>query len=108
MELWNLTIKGRIFVFKSLALSKIIHLASVTEVPISTTNLLTKIQMEFIWKGKNPKFKNSTLCNDYENSGLKNADVFSKVTSSQCSCIKRLFNNNSHHWNGILLIFTSI
>ena len=22
--------------------------------------------MEFIWKGKNPNIKNSTLCNDYE------------------------------------------
>ena len=27
--------------------------------------------MEFIWKGKNPKIKNSTLCNDYEYGGLK-------------------------------------
>ena len=35
--------------------------------------------MEFIWKEK--KSENSTLCNDYEYGGLKNADIFSKVVS---------------------------
>ena len=106
LKLWklrNLTIKGRIVVFKSLAISKLIHLALVTEIPATTINLLTKIQMEFIWKGKNPKIKNSTLCNDYEYGGLINVDVFSKVVSLQCSWIKRLFDNNFHQWKIIPL-----
>ena len=41
LKLWklrNLTIKLRIVVFKSLVISKIIHLAVVTEVPTSTVN----------------------------------------------------------------------
>ena len=106
LKLWklrNLTIEGRIVVFKSLAISKLIHLALVTEIPTTTINLLTKIQMEFIWKGKNPKIKNSTLCNDYEYGGLKNVDIFSKVVSLQCSWIKRLFDNNFHQWKLIPL-----
>ena len=41
--------------------------------------MLTKIQMEFVWKGENPKIKNSTVCNGYEYGGLKNVDTFSKV-----------------------------
>ena len=67
LKLWkprNLTIEGRIFIFKSLAISKLIHLTLVTDIPTSTINLLTKIQMEFIWKGKNPKIKNSTFSSD--------------------------------------------
>ena len=91
LKLWklrNLTIEGRIVVFKSLAISKLIHLALVTEIPKTTINSLTKIQMEFIRKGKSPKIKNSTLCNDYEHVGLKNVDIFSKVASLQCSWIK--------------------
>ena len=106
LKLWklrNLTIEGRIVVFKSLAISKLIHLALVTEIPTTTINLLTKIQMEFIWKGKNPKIKNSTLCNDYEYGGLRNVDIFSKVVSLQCSWIKRLFDNNFHQWKIIPL-----
>ena len=84
----NLTIEGRIVVFKSLAISKLIHLALVTEIPTSTINLLTKVQMEFIWKRKNPKIKNSPLCNDYEYGELKNVDIFPKVASLQCYWIK--------------------
>ena len=67
LKLWklrNLTIEGRIIAFKSLAISKLIHLAFVTKIPTSTINLLTKMLMEFIWKGENPKIKNSVLCND--------------------------------------------
>ena len=75
----------------------------VTQIPTSTINLLAKIEMEFIWKGKNPKIKNSTLCNDYEYGGLKNVDIFSKVVSLQCSWIKRLFDNNFHQWKLIPL-----
>ena len=106
MKLWklrNLSIEGRIVVFKSLAISKLTHLALVTEIPTSTINLLTKIQMEFIWKGKTPNIKSSTLCNDYDNGGLKNVDVFSKIVSLQCSWIKRLFDNNFHQWKLIPL-----
>ena len=54
--------------------------------------------MEFIWRGKNRKIKNSTLCNDYKYDGLKNVDIFSKVVSLLCSWIKRLFDNNFHQW----------
>ena len=45
LKLWklrNLTIEGRIVVFKSLAISKLIHLALVTEIPTTTINLLTE------------------------------------------------------------------
>ena len=62
-KLINLTIEERLVVFKSLAISKLIHLLLFTELSTSTINLLTKIQMEFIWKWKNPKIKNSALCN---------------------------------------------
>ena len=103
MELRNLTIEGRIAVFKSLAISKLIHLTLVTEIPTTTINLLTKIQMEFIWKGKNLKIKNSTLCNDYEYGGQKNVYIFSNIVNLQCSWIKRLFDNNFHQWKLILL-----
>ena len=47
LKLWklrNLSIEGRIVVFKSLAISKLTHLGLVTEIPTSTINLLTKIQ----------------------------------------------------------------
>ena len=58
LKLWklrNLTIEGRVVIFKSLAISRLIHLALVPEIPTTTFNLLSKIQMEYISRGKNPK-----------------------------------------------------
>ena len=40
--------------------------------------------MQYIWKNRNPKLKHTTLCNEYER-GLKNLDIFSKITSLKCS-----------------------
>ena len=43
--------------------------------------------MGFIQKGKNQKIKNSTLCNDYQNGGLKNVDKLSVMpTCVPCKC----------------------
>ena len=80
LKLWrmrNLTLEGKITIFKTLAISKIIHLSLVTNVPTQIIKELKKIQKEFIWNGSNSKIKHSTLCNKYENGGLKNVDVLS-------------------------------
>ena len=36
---------------------------------------LNKMQKEFIWKNKNPKIKHTTICNNYDKSGLKNVVI---------------------------------
>ena len=94
----NLTLEGKITVVETLAISKIIHLSLVINFPSQIINELNKKQKEFISNGRNPKIKHSTLCNKYENGGLKNVDILSKVISLQCSWIKRLYDNSSHPW----------
>ena len=81
----NLSLLGKITIFKMLALSKIIHLALVTNVPTATIELLSKMQKEFLWGKNKSKVKHGTLCNDYENGGLKSAHIFSKIVTVQCS-----------------------
>ena len=81
----DLSIAGRITVFKILAISKIVHLALVKTIPNSIIQVLNKIQKEFIWKTRNRKIKHYTLCKNYENGGLKNVDIMYKVVRLQCS-----------------------
>ena len=76
---------GKITLLKTLALSKIIHLALVTNLPTATIELLSKIQKEFLWAKNKSKIKHDTLCNDYEDGGLKSVDIFSKTVSLQFS-----------------------
>ena len=67
LKLWhmrNLTLEGKVTVFKALAISKIVHLALTTNIPTSTKKELNKIQKEFIWINKNPKIQHTTLYNN--------------------------------------------
>ena len=68
----NLTLKGKITIFKTLAISKIIHRASVTVLPNSSTiTQLNKIHKEFIWNHKRPKIIEKTLINNFDEGDLK-------------------------------------
>ena len=57
----DLTIEGKIVIFKLFAISKIVHLALIKTVPTF---------------GKEKKIKHSTLCSSYENVDLKDVDIF--------------------------------
>ena len=59
LRLWrmrNLSIAGKITVFKTLAISKIVHLALVKVIRHSVILELDKIKKYFIWKNGSPKF----------------------------------------------------
>ena len=60
---------------------KIVHLALVKDIPSSEIAQLEKKKKEFIWKNGNPKLKHSTLCNEYEQVGLKTVDFLQKNKS---------------------------
>ena len=104
----NLSLLGKITIFKTLALSKIIHLALVTNVPTETIELLSKIQKEFLWGKNKSKIKHDTLCNDYENGGLKSVNIFSKIVSLQFSWIRRLYDEYFHPWKIIPFYLTEM
>ena len=47
--------------------------------------------------------KAKTLINNFDKGGLKDVDILSKITSLQCSGVKRLFDRNVHDWEIIPL-----
>ena len=99
LNLWryrNLTLEGRIVVFKSLAISKIVFQALIAPVPTHVIKALETIQTSFLWNNSNPKIKHKTLCKRYENGGLKNVDIRNKVNSLQSSWVKRLYDDCLH------------
>ena len=99
LKIWkmrNLTLEGKIVIFKTLAISKIVFQSLITPVPRHVVNELEKIQKTFLWKNSSPKIKYETLCNDYKGEGLKNIDILNKIISLQCSWIRRLYDNLFH------------
>ena len=71
----NLSITGKITVFKTLTISKIVHLALVKVILNSVIPELDKMKKHFVWKNGNPKIKQDTL----ENGGSKNVDITFKI-----------------------------
>ena len=86
----QLTIEGRIAIFKTLAISKIVYLALLTNIPNIINDELEKIQKKFIWNNSTQKIKQEALRMDYKNGGLKNVDIRMKITSLHCSWINVL------------------
>ena len=86
LKLWklrNLTLDGKILIFKTLALSKIIFQAFVTPVPIYVVTELVKIQKSFLWENGTSKIKHDTPCNDCKDGGLKKEDIRKQIISLQ-------------------------
>ena len=110
IRLWwmrKLILKGKITIFKSLTISKIVHLALLTTILNSVIEELKQIQKMFLPWNKKPKIKhyvtNQTLCNKCKDGGLKNADIVHIVVSSKYSRVKSLCNENFYEWNLIPL-----
>ena len=93
-----LSLERRIIIFKTLALSKILYLAFLTVIPNSLIEELQKIRKTFIWHSSRPNICHKTLCNNFENDGLKHIDISSKIITLQCSWLRKLFDENSHEW----------
>ena len=94
----NLTLLGKITIFKSLAISKIVYISYLSNVPPEIIAHLELIHKQFIWCNKRPKIKHSTLISDYCDGGLKDIDIKSKIDALHLSWIKRLYDNNFHPW----------
>ena len=97
LKIWKmrrLTLEGKIVIFKTIAISKIVFQAFITTVPKYIVNELKKIQNAFFCNNSSPKKKHETFCNDYKAGGLKNIDIPNKIIALQCSWIT-LFINGS-------------
>jgi len=108
LNLWGLrfmTLYGKIIVFKSLAFSKLIYIASMSFIPSDIIKLLENIHKEFIWDKKRPNIKHSTLITDYPSGGLKDVDVPSKFKSLHLNWLNRLYDENYHPWKQIPLYY---
>ena len=66
-----------------------------------TLNQLNLIKKDFIWKGRLPKIKYSTLIGDYNNGGYKDVDIEFKFESLKIIWIRCLLDSSVHSWKAI-------
>ena len=94
----ELTLAGKIQIFKSLALSKTVYVCTTTSPPRQFLDQLNLLKRNFIWAGKSNKIKHSTLIGSYTEGEYKDVDIESKFKSLKIIWIKRVLDDNFHPW----------
>ena len=91
----------RILIFKSMALSKTVYTSTMVSPLKQFIDLLSIIKQNFIWNGRRPKIKHSTLVGGYTEGGYKDVDIQSQLESLKIIWIRRLLDDNFHAWKSI-------
>ena len=106
MTIWKirkLSLKGKIVIFKTIAIPEIFLQSFITTVQKHIVNELKKIQKAFFWNNSSPVIKHETFSDDYKAERLKNVDIRNKIRALKGSWITRLYDNSFHEWKLIPL-----
>ena len=101
-RLRGLSLAGRTQVFKALALSKAMFICTMKSCSKKFLDDLNVIKKDFIWRGRKPKIKQTSLIGDYNEGGMKDIDIKAKLDSLKIQWVKGLANKNFHSWKIIL------
>ena len=93
-----LSLLGKILVFKTLALSRLLYACTMKIPSKQLIDQLYVLHKNFIWDKKRPKIKHSTLIADYSEGGYKDIDIKSKILSMKFSWGTRPLDNNFDPW----------
>ena len=110
LDLWEyrgLSLAGRILVFKSLAISKLIYASTMKCPSKQILDQMNSVHKSFIWDNKKPKIKHSTLIADYSEGEYKDVDIETKISALKVTWVKRLSDSNFHSWKIIPTILVS-
>ena len=111
LNLWTMrgiSLIGKILIFKTLGISKLLYIASMAQVPDKIIQQLKSIQKKFLWKSNTPKIKHSTLIGDYKDGGLKNVAIETKLKALKLTWVRRLCDDNHHPWKIIPLHYLTL
>ena len=95
LNMWKqrqLSLKGKITIINSLALSQILYVASVLYVPQEVIKEVNQLIFSFLWP-KKVHVKRTTVIGPIEEGGLKMPDFEIKVRACKAMWIKRLLSN---------------
>ncbi len=101
----NLSLKGKITIVNTLALSSLLYLASVIHVPSMVFKEVNHIVVDFIWEGKTSKIAYDVLIQQTEEGGLKLVDFEDKVKSLKVMWAKRLTKHEKERWMAAPTVF---
>ena len=86
----GLSLAGKILIFKSRALSKLLYVSTMKCQSRQILDQLSLMHKNFIWNDKKPKIKHSTPIADYSEGCYKDVDTATKISALKVPWITRL------------------
>ena len=94
----KLTLNGRVLILKSLAISQIIHLASLLPFPNDLIQEIEQMIYEFLWNGKTHKVKKDVIIHDFKEGRHKMIDICSLIMAQKLKWVVLYLNNHECLW----------
>ena len=91
LQIWkqrNLSWKGRIMIIKTLVLSQVTHLFSMTYTPLKCLEQLDELIFSFLWNP--PRVKRETIIATVDDGGLRMPDIFAFHSAQKIITLKNL------------------
>ena len=104
LSIWrsrNLTLYGKIQILKSLALPKLYYICNNLHVEEEFITLVENVMKDFIWNGRKPKIKSTTLIGDYCDGGLRLPHFGSHIKANRIKWAIRLLSSERKTWKYI-------
>ena len=94
----DLTLFGRVMIFKSLGLSQLIYSSSILNIPEGFANLVKTKWFKFLWKNKRDQTKRSGLYQDLDKGVLRMIDIEIMFKALKLAWIPRLLSPGRQNW----------
>ncbi len=110
LNIWSqrdLTIKGKIAVVRSLAITQLLYSSSLLYVPDSFIDKVDKAIVNFVWSNKTPKIKSSTMVSEIANGGMKMPNFQYMIRSQKIMWVQRILSQDSK-WKRLALKLMNI
>ncbi|KAK6167008.1 hypothetical protein SNE40_021121 [Patella caerulea] len=111
LGLWSrrrITLAGKVTVIQSLLLSKLWYTASVIPLPDAVEREITSLVNKFLWRGKPPRVKHTTLVKTKADGGLNLPNIKLKCQSLCLKWITKFCDINYNHvWKSIMTYYLS-
>ena len=97
----NLTLIGKIQLFKTFAKPKFMYRASLISFDKDIFKSINSVIFNFVWRGKD-KIKRLALISEYGDGGLKMPHPESLIKTQRIVCLKRYLDDNNSPWKVLL------
>jgi hypothetical protein len=106
----HLTLYGKAVIIRSLAISKLGYVLSILCAPLHYVKQVKNEIANFIWNGKKPKIKYSTLINDFDQGGIRLPDLETIIKANRVRWALKIRNSKKDaYWMSICRkIFESV